>query len=95
MYTPPLTSAALPSITRDAIIKLAQDMGFEVHEQMLSRKSLYLDDEVFMSGTTVEVTPVRSVDGIQVGISTCGPVIKQIQQAFFGLFTRKTEDKYG
>lgn len=95
LYTPPFTSAALPGITRDAIIKLAKDMGFEVREQMLSRESLYLADEVFMSGTAVEVTPVRSVDGIQVGIGTCGPVTKQIQQAFFGLFTGKTEDKYG
>ncbi len=52
-------------------------------------------DEVFMSGTAAEITPVRSVDGIQVGIGKCGPVTKQIQQAFFGLFSGKTEDKYG
>ncbi|MOA65225.1 Branched-chain-amino-acid aminotransferase [compost metagenome] len=70
-------------------------MGCEVREQVLSRESLYLADEVFMSGTAAEITPVRSVDGIQVGIGKCGPVTKQIQQAFFGLFTGKTEDKYG
>ncbi len=95
LYTPPFTSSALPGITRDAIIKLAKDMGFEVREQVLSRESLYLADEVFMSGTAAEITPVRSVDGIQVGIGKCGPVTKQIQQAFFGLFSGKTEDKYG
>jgi len=95
LYTLPFTSAALPGITSDAIIKLAKDMGFEVREQMLSRESLYLADEVFMSGTAAEITPVRSVDGIQVGIGKCGPVTKQIQQEFFGLFTGKTEDKYG
>ena len=95
IYTPPFTSSALPGITRDAIIKLAKDMGFEVREQVLSRESLYLADEVFMSGTAAEITPVRSVDGIQVGIGKCGPVTKQIQQAFFGLFSGKTEDKYG
>lgn len=48
-----------------------------------------------MTGTAAEVTPVRSVDGIQVGIGRCGPVTKEIQQAFFGLFTGKTEDKWG
>uniref|UniRef100_UPI001BD20EA9 aminotransferase class IV n=1 Tax=Serratia marcescens TaxID=615 RepID=UPI001BD20EA9 len=95
IYTPPFTSSALPGITRDAISKLAKDMGFEVREQVLSRESLYLADEVFMSGTAAEITPVRSVDGIQVGIGKCGPVTKQIQQAFFGLFSGKTEDKYG
>ncbi len=78
LYTPPFTSEALPCITRDAIIKLAKEMGFEVRGQMLSHELLYLADEVFMSGMAVEVTPVRSVDGIQVGISTCGQVTKQI-----------------
>ena len=66
-----------------------------MREQVLSRESLYLADEVFMSGTAAEITPVRSVDGIQVGAGRCGPVTKRIQQAFFGLFTGETEDKYG
>lgn len=48
-----------------------------------------------MSGTAAEITPVRSVDGIQVGIGRCGPVTKQLQKAFFGLFTGETEDKWG
>ncbi len=89
LFTPPFTSSALPGITRDAIIKLAKDLGIEVREQVLSRESLYLADEVFMSGTAAEITPVRSVDGIQVGEGRCGPVTKRIQQAFFGLFTAK------
>lgn len=67
LFTPPFTSSALPGITRDAIIKLAKELGIEVREQVLSRESLYLADEVFMSGTAAEITPVRSVDGIQVG----------------------------
>ena len=87
LFTPPFTSSALPGITRDAIIKLAKELGIEVREQVLSRESLYLADEVFMSGTAAEITPVRSVDGIQVGEGRCGPVTKRIQQAFFGLFT--------
>lgn len=95
LFTPTLTSAALPGITRDAILTLAKDLGIEIREQTLSRESLYLADEVFMTGTAAEITPVRSVDGIQVGIGRCGPVTKQIQQTFFGLFNGKTADKYG
>lgn len=95
LFTPTLTSSALPGITRDAILSLAKDLGIEIREQTLSRESLYLADEVFMTGTAAEITPVRSVDGIQVGIGRCGPVTKQIQQAFFGLFNGKTADKYG
>ncbi len=95
IFTPTLTSAALPGITRDAIMKLTKDLGFEIREQVLSRESLYLADEVFMTGTAAEITPVRSVDGIQVGIGRCGPITKQIQQSFLGLFNGQTEDKYG
>lgn len=95
LFTPPFTSSALPGITRDAILTLAKDMGLEVREQTLSRESLYLADEVFMTGTAAEITPVRSVDGIQVGIGRRGPITKKIQQAFFGLFDGTTEDKWG
>lgn len=95
LFTPPFTSSILPGITRDTIIKLAKDTGIEVREQVLSRESLYLADEVFMSGTAVEITPVRSVDGIKVGIGQCGLVTKKLQRTFFGLFTGETEDKWG
>lgn len=95
LFTPTLTSAALPGITRDAILKLAKDIGLEIREQVLSRESLYLADEVFMTGTAAEITPVRSIDGIQVGIGRCGLITKNIQQAFFGLFNGQTADKYG
>lgn len=94
LFTPTLTSSALPGITRDAILSLAKDLDIEIREQTLSRESLYLADEVFMTGTAAEITPVRSVDGIQVGIGRCGPVTKKIQQAFFGLFNGQTADKY-
>lgn len=95
LFTPTLSCSALPGITRDAIITLAKDLGIEVREQTLSREALYLADEVFMTGTAAEITPVRSVDRIQVGIGRCGPMTKQIQQVFFGLFNGQTEDKYG
>lgn len=95
LFTPLLSSSALPGITRDAIITLARDLGIEVREQTLSRESLYLADEVFMTGTAAEITPVRSVDRIEIGISRCGPITKKLQQTFFGLFNGQTEDKYG
>ncbi|GAB4592785.1 branched-chain amino acid transaminase [Edwardsiella tarda] len=95
IFTPPFTSAALPGITRDAIITLAKAQGLEVREQVLSREALYLADEIFMSGTAAEITPVRSVDGIQVGIGRCGPITKRVQQAFFGLFNGQTDDRFG
>lgn len=94
IYTPSLSCSALPGITRDAIITLAKDLGIEVREQVLSRESLYLADEVFMTGTAAEITPVRSVDRIQVGAGKCGPVTQKIQQVFFGLFDGTTADKY-
>ena len=93
--TTPVTAAILPGITRDTIITLLKDMGYEVREQNIPREALYLADEVLMCGTAAEVTPVRSVDGIEVGSGKRGPITKQVQDAFFGLFNGKTEDKYG
>ncbi|WP_159715050.1 branched-chain amino acid transaminase [Blochmannia endosymbiont of Camponotus nipponensis] len=94
ILTPPCASSILPGITRDAIIKLASNIGLEVQEQILSRESLYVADEIFMSGTAAEITPVRSVDGIQVGTGTCGPVTKKLQCLFFDLFTGVTVDQW-
>lgn len=93
--TTPVTAAILPGITRDTIIKLLKDMGYVVREQNIPREALYLADEVLMCGTAAEVTPVRSVDGIEVGTGKRGPITKQVQDAFFGLFNGKTEDKWG
>lgn len=95
IYTPPSTCASLPGITRDAITTLARDLGYEVREEVIAREALYLADEVFMTGTAAEITPVRSIDGIEVGIGRRGPVTERLQQAFFGLFSGETEDKWG
>ena len=70
-------------------------MGYEVREQNIPREAMYLADEILMCGTAAEVTPVRSVDGIEVGNGKRGPITKQVQDAFFGLFNGKTEDKWG
>ncbi len=93
--TTPVTAAILPGITRDTIMTLLRDMGYEVREQNIPREALYLADEVLMCGTAAEVTPVRSVDGINVGNGKRGPITKQVQDAFFGLFNGTTEDKWG
>lgn len=95
VYTPPLSAAILGGITRDAIMTLANDLGHEVREQTLPRELIYLADEVFFTGTAAEVTPVRSVDRIEIGNGGRGPVTEAIQSAFFGLFKGTTQDKHG
>lgn len=95
VHTTPATSAILPGITRDTIITLARELGYTVKEEALPREALYLADEIFMTGTAAEVTPVRSVDKIQVGVGCRGPITEQLQKAFFGLFNGETADKWG
>ncbi len=95
LYTPPTTSAILPGITRDTIMVLARDMGYEVVEQAIPREALYLADEIFMTGTAAEVTPARTVDGITVGCGRRGPITEKLQSAYFALVKGESEDKYG
>jgi branched-chain amino acid aminotransferase len=95
IYTPALASSILQGITRDTLITLAREHGFEVREQAIPREFLYIADEMFMTGTAAEVTPVRSVDRIPVGSGKRGPITEALQAAFFGLFTGKTPDKWG
>lgn len=95
IYTPPVTAALLPGITRDTIMTLAAHLGYAVREQNMPREALYLADEAFFTGTAAEVTPIRSVDNITVGAGRRGPITTAIQKAFFGLFSGETEDKWG
>lgn len=95
LYTPPTTSAILPGITRDTIMVLARDMGYDVVEQAIPREALYLADEIFMTGTAAEVTPARTVDGITVGCGRRGPITEKLQSAYFALVKGESEDKYG
>src|SRR5712692_9556313 len=74
IQTPPLASSVLGGITRDSIITLAHDLGFTVTETVLPREALYIADEVFFVGTAAEVTPIRSIDKIQIGDGRRGPV---------------------
>jgi branched-chain amino acid aminotransferase len=95
IYTPPVTAALLPGITRDAVMTIARHLGYEVREQNLPREVLYLADEIFFTGTAAEVTPVRSVDRLTVGGGSRGPITTAIQNTFFGLFSGETEDRWG
>ncbi|MBL1375726.1 branched-chain amino acid transaminase [Zobellella iuensis] len=95
LYTPPVTACILPGITRDTLMTLAREAGYQVREEAIAREALYLADEMFMTGTAAEVTPVRSVDGITLGEGKRGPVTAELQQAFFGLFDGSTRDKWG
>ncbi len=95
LYTPPLGSSILGGITRDSIMTIARDLGFAVHEATLPRELLYIADEVFVVGTAVEVTPIRSVDKIEVGNGRRGPVTEAIQRAFFDVINGAVPDTYG
>ncbi|MEP6484846.1 MAG: branched-chain amino acid transaminase [Rudaea sp.] len=95
IYTPPVGSSILAGITRDTVLTLAADLGIDVVEQNLPREFLYFADEVFMTGTAAEVTPVRSVDRKPVGTGKPGEVTRALQKAFFGLFDGSTPDSRG
>jgi branched-chain amino acid aminotransferase len=95
VYTTPANGTLLPGITRDSIIRLARDAGMEVREQMLPREMLYSVDEVFLTGTASEVTPVRSVDKIVIGAGKTGEVTRQLQRTFLDLVHGRIEDRHG
>lgn len=96
LYTAPFTSGLLPGITRDAVVHLAEEvLGLKVHQQTLPREMVYLADELFFSGTAAEITPIASVDGIDVGPGHRGPVTEKLQRAFFDLVGGKIADQWG
>jgi branched-chain amino acid aminotransferase len=84
VYEPELTSALI-GITRETVIQLAADLGYEVRAKRITRDDLYIADEAFFTGTAAEVTPIREVDGRQIGAGRRGPVTAKIQKAFFDL----------
>ncbi len=94
IYTPPLSSSILPGITRDCVIKLAEDFGYKVEEITIPRECLYIADEVFFTGSAAEVSPIKSIDRIPIGEGRRGPITEKIQKRFFGILTGEFEDKY-
>ncbi len=94
IITPNLASV-LRGITRDTVITLAKDLGYEVTEEIISRERLYLADEVFFTGSAAEVTPIRAIDNREIGIGKRGPITKELQDAFFELVEGKSENDHG
>ncbi len=94
LYTPPISSSILPGITRDSIIKLAESMDIEVRQENIPREMLYIADEVFLTGTAAEVTPIRSIDQIKIGNGGKGEITAKLQEKFFSIISGYEEDKY-
>ena len=95
LFTPAMSSSNLKGITRDSIMTVARDLGYEVVEEVISRERLYAANEVFFTGTAAEVTPIRSIDHRTIGIGKRGPISEKLQSAFFDIVEAKVEDKYG
>jgi branched-chain amino acid aminotransferase len=95
IHTPPLGSSVLPGITRDTVVTLAQELGLPLVETVIPREMLYVADEVFFTGTAAEVTPVRSIDRIEIGTGSRGPVTEKLQKAFFEIVEGIAPDKHG
>jgi branched-chain amino acid aminotransferase len=91
VYTPPLSSAVLPGITRDSVMQIAHNLGYEVREQVIPRAALYVADEVFFTGTAAEITPIRSVDRVKIGNGKRGPTTEQLQNDFYAITSGEKE----
>jgi branched-chain amino acid aminotransferase len=94
IFTPPTSSSILPGITRHTIFVLARELGIQIKQHVLPRESLYIADEVFMTGTAAEITPVVKVDNIIINEGKRGPITKKLQDAFFAIINGDIEDKY-
>ncbi|MFB6109631.1 MAG: branched-chain amino acid transaminase [Halodesulfurarchaeum sp.] len=86
LFTPGLSESILEGITRDTVITLAEERGYTVNESAsISRGELYTADELFFTGSAAEVTPIRTVDDVEIGSGTRGPITEELQQAYFEL----------
>ncbi len=94
IYTPPLSASILGGITRQCVVILAEEMGYEVKEALITREQLYVADEIFFTGTAAEITPIRSVDHITVGPGHRGPIAAKLQEAFFKIVSGQVPDRY-
>jgi len=95
VYTPGAWSSILLGITRDTVLTLLKDLGYEVRYEPIPRDMLYIADEIFFTGTAAEITPVRSVDRITVGQGQRGPITKAVQDEFFAIISGQKPDPYG
>lgn len=95
LYTPPTSASILGGITRNSIITLAREEGYEVREQLIPREQLYMADELFFAGTAAEITPIRSVDHIVIGPGRRGPITTKLQSQFFKIVSGEIADRHG
>jgi branched-chain amino acid aminotransferase len=87
LFTPPLSSSILPGLTRDSVLHICDELNLKVTQGMIPREMLYIADEVFFTGTAAEITPIRSIDKIEIGSGKRGPITENIQKEFFKIFT--------
>ena len=85
IYTPDLSAGALNGITRNTIFHIAKDLGLEIVQKRITRDEVYIADEAFFTGTAAEVTPIRELDRVEIGIGSRGPITEKIQSAFFDI----------
>ncbi|HSV83687.1 MAG TPA: branched-chain amino acid transaminase [Ramlibacter sp.] len=85
IYTPDLSAGALNGITRNTVLHIAEDLGYKVVQKRITRDEIYIADECFFTGTAAEVTPIRELDRVEIGIGRRGPVTEKIQSAFFDI----------
>lgn len=95
VYTPGIGSSILMGITRDTVLTLLKDQGYEVRHEAIARDMLYIADEIFFTGTAAEITPIRSVDRITIGAGKRGPVTQAVQEEFFTITSGEKPDRYG
>jgi branched-chain amino acid aminotransferase len=91
--TPPTSAAILAGITRATVIQLARELGYELHEQSFTVDEMWTADELFMTGTAAEVTPVREVDNRRIGSGEPGPVTRRLQDRFFAVVNGNDSSK--
>lgn len=85
VYTPDSSAGALNGITRNTVFAICQDLGLELKEKPITRDEIYIADEAFFTGTAAEVTPIRELDHVQIGMGSRGPLTEKIQAAFFDI----------
>ena len=93
LITPPLESSALEGITRDSVMEIASDLDYDIMEKTITRSEIYLADEVFLTGTAAEITPVTSIDGKKIGSGKPGKITKKIVSSYLDIVAAKN-DKY-
>ncbi len=91
LLTPSLSSSALEGLTRDSVIKLAEDFGYQVKEREITRGQLYLADEAFLTGTAAEITPITQIDNKKIGAGKAGKITQQIMSSYLDVVMNKNE----